>query len=70
MKMIRMKFTTAAGKPYSVNLNYAKPILETEEGKDFVQAAIDAIMKHQPFSAVLAESKGADLVDRQVTEVL
>lgn len=70
MKTVRMKFTTAAGKPYSVNLNYADPKLETEEGKVFVQAAINAIMKHQPFNAELVESKGADIVDRQVKEVV
>lgn len=70
MKTVRIKFTTAAGKPYSVNLNYADPKLETEEGKAAVQTAIEAIMEHQPFNAVLVESRGADIVDRQVTEVI
>jgi len=70
MKTIRLKFTTSVGKPYGVSINYAKPSLDTEEGRKLVQNAAEAIMRHQPFIFELAGFKGAELIDRNVTTVL
>lgn len=70
MKTIRMKFTTAVGKPYSFSLNYADPALDSAEGRMLVQDAADAIMRAQPFGVALAKFDGAELIDRTVTAVL
>ena len=70
MKSIKMKFITEAGKSLYVTMNYAAPALAEEGGAAKVQAAVDAIMAQQPFAQVVAKCESAELIDRNVTEVV
>ncbi|MDO5562584.1 MAG: DUF2922 domain-containing protein [Synergistaceae bacterium] len=69
MKTVKLMFETDAGKSFAVSMNYAAPALFEEGGDALVRAALDAIMTQQPFNVTLASKKGAELIDRTVTEV-
>ena len=69
MKSIRLKFITEAGKNLYVTMNYADDSLAKDGGAEKVQAAVDAVLEHQPFEQLIVKCESAELIDRNVTEV-
>ena len=69
MKSIRLKFITEAGKNLYVTMNYADDSLAEDGGAEKVQAAVDAVLEHQPFEQLIVKCESAELIDRNVTEV-
>lgn len=70
MRTIRMKFSTDGDKPYSLSLNYASEELLTEAGKELVRTALETVVENNPFSTVLTGHKGAELIERKVTQII
>jgi len=69
-KSVKLKFRTDAGKDYSLTMAYADPALAETGGAAKVQAALDAVIAQQPFTVTIASSRGAELIDRTVTDLI
>ena len=70
MRTIKLKFLTDTGKSLNVSLNYAADSLSAPGAADIVNSAMDAILAQQPFVQTLAAKNGAELIDRNVTEIV
>lgn len=66
MKTLRMKFETDGAAPYTLSLSYCREDLNMED----VQAAMEAIRDNPIFTFGLTAIVGADIVDRNVTELV
>ena len=66
MKTLRMKFETDGTAPYTLSLSYCREDLNMED----VQAAMEAIRDNPIFTFGLTAIVGADIVDRNVTELV
>lgn len=69
-KTLKVTFSTAEGKNFSVSMAYADPALLGEGGAAKVQTAMEAAIAQQPFNVTLASIAGAELIDRQVTTLI
>ncbi len=66
MKTLRMKFETDGASSYTLSLGYCREDLTLEE----VQTAMESIKANPIFTFGLTAIAGADIVDRNVTELV
>ncbi|MEG1642083.1 MAG: DUF2922 domain-containing protein [Synergistaceae bacterium] len=70
MKTIKLKFLTDSGKSFNISMNYAADALSAEGGKKMIEDAMDAVLVQQPFVFTLGSKNGAELIERNVTEIV
>lgn len=65
IRTLSMKFTTDEGKNATISVPYCRDDLEAQGVRD----AMDAVIASQVFTHGLAAKKGAQVIERTVTEL-
>lgn len=69
MKTVKLKFADLNGRAYNISLNHACDDLLGEDGKRLINNTMDRILELQPFVDQLISKVGAEVVNREVTEI-
>ena len=69
-KNLRMRFKSDEGRKFSMSVASVNPALEEEGGADIAQGTVDTLIGKQPFTRVIAECEGGDIVEESVRKVI